>query len=141
MRRILAYIVSATVIGALVFGLSACSTADSPSNSQPAVAAPAAKPAPQVAVPAAKPAPRVAVPAAKPARRVAAPAAPPESPAPPAVAPKAPKAQPVEQTVYVTRTGSKFHRGTCGYLRQSKIAMTRSEALANGYTPCKVCNP
>lgn len=53
--------------------------------------------------------------------------------------------QPVPQqsgmTVYVTRTGSKYHRGGCRYLRQSKIAMSLAAAKAAGYTPCKVCSP
>lgn len=48
---------------------------------------------------------------------------------------------PVEQTVYITRTGHKFHRPTCRYLRYSAYAMSREEAEARGYTPCKVCRP
>ncbi len=44
-------------------------------------------------------------------------------------------------TVYVTRTGDKYHRGSCRYLRQSKIAISKSEAKKQGYTPCKVCKP
>jgi hypothetical protein len=47
----------------------------------------------------------------------------------------------VEQTVYITRTGERYHRGGCRYLRQSKIPMKKSEAIASGYTPCKVCRP
>ena len=43
--------------------------------------------------------------------------------------------------VYVTRTGAKYHRGTCGYLKQSKIKLTKKEALANGYAACKMCKP
>lgn len=44
-------------------------------------------------------------------------------------------------TVYVTRTGEKYHRSGCRYLRQSKIAIDRSDAIAQGYTPCSVCDP
>jgi len=44
-------------------------------------------------------------------------------------------------TVYVTRTGKKYHRGTCSYLRQSKIPMSLKDAKASGYTPCSRCNP
>jgi hypothetical protein len=44
-------------------------------------------------------------------------------------------------TVYITDTGTKFHRGSCRYLANSKIAISRSEAIAEGYTPCKVCKP
>lgn len=46
-----------------------------------------------------------------------------------------------EITVYITRTGSKYHRGSCRYLSQSKIAITLSEAKKQGYTPCSVCKP
>lgn len=45
-----------------------------------------------------------------------------------------------EATVYITRTGSKYHRSGCRYLRQSKIAISLSEAKKN-YDPCSVCNP
>ncbi|MXV14288.1 hypothetical protein [Hufsiella ginkgonis] len=48
--------------------------------------------------------------------------------------------EPLETTVYVTRTGKRFHRGNCGYLK-SKISLSRANALLNGYTPCKICNP
>jgi micrococcal nuclease len=44
-------------------------------------------------------------------------------------------------TVYVTRTGEKYHRGGCRYLRQSKRPMSLQAAKAAGYTPCKVCKP
>lgn len=47
----------------------------------------------------------------------------------------------VEQTVYITRTGERYHLGGCRYLRQSKIAIKKSDAIARGYTPCKVCRP
>jgi hypothetical protein len=42
-------------------------------------------------------------------------------------------------TVYVTRTGHRYHRAGCRYLRTSHVAMSRSEALKRGYTPCHVC--
>jgi hypothetical protein len=47
----------------------------------------------------------------------------------------------VERTVYITRTGAKYHRGDCRYLSQSKIPIKISVAIANGYEPCKVCRP
>ncbi len=50
------------------------------------------------------------------------------------------KVQPKEQTVYVTRTGAKYHTSTCRYLRQSKIPMSLNDAKAS-YDPCKVCKP
>jgi len=43
--------------------------------------------------------------------------------------------------VYITRTGAKYHQGWCRYLSKSKIEITLKEAKAEGYTPCKVCNP
>jgi len=46
-----------------------------------------------------------------------------------------------EATVYVTKSGHKFHRSGCQYLRLSKIAMSRKTALKEGYQPCLVCNP
>jgi len=44
-------------------------------------------------------------------------------------------------TVYVTNTGSKYHRSGCRYLSQSKIAISLSQAKAQGYTACSVCDP
>ena len=49
--------------------------------------------------------------------------------------------QPIEETVYVTKTGEKYHRANCGYLRQSKRAISLSDAKAAGYTPCSRCKP
>lgn len=46
-----------------------------------------------------------------------------------------------EITVYVTRTGKKYHRDGCRYLAKSKIPMSLSDAKAAGYEPCSVCNP
>jgi micrococcal nuclease len=47
---------------------------------------------------------------------------------------------PVEITVYVTRTGSKYHRAGCRYLAKSCIPMSLKEAKTR-YGPCSVCNP
>lgn len=44
-------------------------------------------------------------------------------------------------TVYVTNTGEKYHSGGCRYLKKSKIAISRSDAVAQGYVACSVCNP
>lgn len=44
-------------------------------------------------------------------------------------------------TVYVTKTGGKYHTGGCRYLRKSKIAISLSDAQARGYGPCSVCDP
>lgn len=44
-------------------------------------------------------------------------------------------------TVYITKTGAKYHRAGCSYLRQSCIAISLDDAKAQGYTPCSRCNP
>lgn len=44
-------------------------------------------------------------------------------------------------TVYVTRTGEKYHRDGCRYLRQSRITTTLKAALQRGFGPCSVCRP
>ena len=44
------------------------------------------------------------------------------------------------QVVYRTRTGKKYHRSGCSYLK-SIIETTVSEAQAMGLGPCSVCNP
>ena len=43
--------------------------------------------------------------------------------------------------VYVTRTGSKYHRDGCSSLSKSKIEITLKEAVEEGYEPCKRCKP
>lgn len=43
-------------------------------------------------------------------------------------------------TVYVTKTGSKYHRDGCSYLK-SKISIDKSAAITQGYTACSRCNP
>ena len=45
-----------------------------------------------------------------------------------------------EVTVYVTKTGHKYHTEGCRYLRRSSIPMKLSEAKLY-YSPCSVCNP
>ena len=44
------------------------------------------------------------------------------------------------QVVYRTRTGKKYHRAGCSYLK-SKIETTVSEAQSMGLGPCSRCNP
>ncbi len=44
-------------------------------------------------------------------------------------------------TVYVTKTGTKYHASSCRYLSQSKIPMALELAKQNGYGACKVCKP
>lgn len=43
--------------------------------------------------------------------------------------------------IYITRSGSKYHRAGCTSLRKSKIPKTLSEVIAGGYAPCNICNP
>ena len=47
--------------------------------------------------------------------------------------------QTTEETVYITTSGSKYHRSGCSYLRKSKIAISLSDAKARGYTACSRC--
>ena len=46
-----------------------------------------------------------------------------------------------ETVVYITKTGEKYHRDGCRYLSQSKIKVSRAEAVKNGFQACKVCKP
>lgn len=68
------------------------------------------------------------------------------SPAPTSASPRWPEKQatgatePEEETVYVTRTGSKYHRLSCRYLRRSRIPISLKKAKQS-YTPCSVCRP
>lgn len=42
------------------------------------------------------------------------------------------------ETVYITRTGSKYHKIWCSYLK-SCIPISKADAIANGYTACSRC--
>lgn len=42
-------------------------------------------------------------------------------------------------TVYITKSGSKYHRSGCSYLSKSKIAISLSDAKTRGYTACSRC--
>ncbi len=44
------------------------------------------------------------------------------------------------QTVYVTKSGKKYHSKGCTSLRVSSIPLDLSEAIGR-YSPCKNCNP
>ena len=43
--------------------------------------------------------------------------------------------------VYVTSSGTKYHRSGCEYLRKSKIQTTLEKAKRLGYKRCSVCDP
>lgn len=45
------------------------------------------------------------------------------------------------QTVYVTKTGEKYHREGCQHLRKSSSNIDLEEALRLSYEACKVCKP
>lgn len=46
-----------------------------------------------------------------------------------------------EIIVYITKTGSKYHRAGCRYLKKSSIPISLKDAKAKGYSPCSACNP
>lgn len=46
-----------------------------------------------------------------------------------------------DQAVYITKTGTKYHKSGCNYLKSSKFQITLDEAIERGYTPCSVCKP
>ena len=56
-------------------------------------------------------------------------------------APKKSTASDESVTVYITRTGAKYHRAGCRYLSKSMIPISLKDAVARGYAPCSVCNP
>jgi hypothetical protein len=45
------------------------------------------------------------------------------------------------QTVYITRSGKRYHRDGCRYLAASRIPISLKDAKARGFTACKVCHP
>ena len=51
-----------------------------------------------------------------------------------------PEEAPRTQIVYITRTGAKYHRGSCRYLNGSKIPISLEKAKQS-YGPCSVCRP
>ncbi|WP_417737874.1 thermonuclease family protein [Rosistilla oblonga] len=56
-----------------------------------------------------------------------------------AVPANVPSTRESEVTVYVTDTGTKYHRAGCRHLRKSKYAMPLSRARS-AYAPCKTCH-
>ena len=43
--------------------------------------------------------------------------------------------------VYITKTGSRYHRKQCSTLTRTRISITREEARKRGLTPCRHCRP
>ncbi len=44
-------------------------------------------------------------------------------------------------TVYITKTGTKYHVYGCRSLSKSKIPVSLAAAKARGYEPCGICHP
>ncbi len=50
------------------------------------------------------------------------------------------ESEPVQSlTVYITETGTKYHRWGCQYLRKSCIPVSLADARSDGYTACSRC--
>ena len=47
----------------------------------------------------------------------------------------------LDDTVYVTPSGERYHKKSCGHIKKSKTvtAVPLSEAIEEGYTACKSC--
>ncbi len=45
------------------------------------------------------------------------------------------------QTVYVTKTGHKYHSESCRFLSNSSIQIKLEDAISRGNGPCSVCKP
>lgn len=44
-----------------------------------------------------------------------------------------------EDIVYVTKSGTKYHKENCSYLKSSKIPVSLEQAIMEGLTPCSRC--
>lgn len=45
------------------------------------------------------------------------------------------------QTVYVTKSGKKYHTAECRYTNNNSTALSLSDAINKGYEACKICKP
>jgi hypothetical protein len=45
------------------------------------------------------------------------------------------------QSVYTTKTGKKYHKESCHYLKSSKRELTLARAVELGYDACSICKP
>lgn len=59
----------------------------------------------------------------------------------PTATPQITKEDTQEVTVYITKTGRKYHRSGCRYLKKSCIAISLDDAKSEGYGACSVCDP
>ena len=46
-----------------------------------------------------------------------------------------------QDPVYITSSGTRYHKSWCPYLENSKIPLSRDEAEEDGYSPRSRCNP
>jgi micrococcal nuclease len=46
-----------------------------------------------------------------------------------------------DQTVYITRSGGKYHKPGCRFLTEGYMTITLEEAKRRGLQPCKICFP
>lgn len=44
-----------------------------------------------------------------------------------------------EDIVYVTKSGSKYHKENCSFLKSSKIMISLEQAVKEGKKPCSKC--
>jgi hypothetical protein len=59
----------------------------------------------------------------------------------PPAAPLALEAAPGTTVVYITATGTRYHRASCSYLSKSKIKTTLAEVRRKKLKACRKCNP
>ncbi|WP_253200400.1 ComEC/Rec2 family competence protein [Clostridium sp. CF012] len=52
-----------------------------------------------------------------------------------------PTTKTTSQSVFVTKSGKKYHLGNCSSLSKSKISISLKDAKAKGFTPCSKCHP
>lgn len=55
------------------------------------------------------------------------------------LSPQEEKSTTQDVTVYITKTGKKYHAAGCRYLSKSCIPISLNDAISQGYTPCSVC--
>jgi micrococcal nuclease len=49
------------------------------------------------------------------------------------------KSEKIDNIVYITKTGKKYHRDGCRSLSRSKIEISLQDAKSQGYDACKIC--
>ena len=54
--------------------------------------------------------------------------------------PRSSSTDPQGDTVYITPTGTKYHRANCPYLGEKRRQISPDEARASGYAPCSRCS-